>query len=77
MIMRRRVQCVRTEACYIFSGKIAASGAVDGALKITGGTGKFKGIQGQGSFQCTTLNDKGQYSCAQQFDYSLTTAANR
>jgi len=51
--------------------KIAASGPLDGALKITGGTGKFKGIQGQGSFQCTTLNDKGQYSCVQQFDYSL------
>jgi hypothetical protein len=54
-----------------YTGKIAASGPLDGALKITGGTGKFKGIQGQGSFQCTTLNDKGQYSCVQQFDYSL------
>jgi hypothetical protein len=60
-----------------YTGKIAASGALDGVIKITGGTGKFKGIQGQGAFQCITLNDKGQYSCAQQFDYSLTTVANK
>jgi hypothetical protein len=60
-----------------YSGTIAASGALDGVIKIAGGTGKFKGIQGQGSFQCTTLNDKGQYSCAQQFDYSLTMVANK
>jgi hypothetical protein len=55
-----------------FTGTIAASGAVAGAHKITGGTGKFAGIQGDGSFQCTTLNEKGQYACTQQFDYSLT-----
>jgi len=60
-----------------YSGKIAASGVLDGLNKISGGTGKFKGIQGQGPFHCTTLNDKGQYNCTQQFDYSLTTAANK
>jgi len=60
-----------------WSGKSAASGALDGVHKITTGTGKYKGIQGQGSFQCTSVNDKGQYSCKQQFDYSLTTAANK
>ena len=60
-----------------YSGKIAASGVLDGTNKITGGTGKFKGIQGQGPFHCTTLNDKGQYNCTQQFDYSLTAAASK
>jgi hypothetical protein len=60
-----------------YSGKIAASGVLDGLNKITGGTGKFNGIQGQGPFHCTALNDKGQYICTQQFDYSLTNAAKK
>ena len=50
---------------------------LDGTNKITGGTGKFKGIQGQGPFHCTTLNDKGQYTCTQQFDYSLTAVPSK
>jgi hypothetical protein len=53
------------------TGKIAASGAASGEHQITGGTGKFKGIQGKGSFQCIALNDKAQYACTQQFEYSL------
>jgi hypothetical protein len=40
--------------------------------QITGGTGKFTGIQGQAPFQCRFLNDKGQVTCAQQFEYRLT-----
>lgn len=60
-----------------WSGKLAASGALEGVHEITGGTGKFKGIQGKGSFQCTALSDKNQYNCTQQFDYSLTAAANK
>ncbi len=54
------------------TGKIEASGATYGTHQITGGTGKFTGIQGKGSFRCTALNDKSQYECTQQFDYSLT-----
>lgn len=38
-----------------WSGKIATCGALDGVHKINGGTGKFKGIQGQGLFQCIAL----------------------
>jgi hypothetical protein len=55
-----------------YTGKFAASGAVSGVNQITGGTGKFKGIQGKAPFRCTTLNDKAQFTCTQQFDYSLT-----
>jgi hypothetical protein len=55
-----------------YTGKIEASGAAYGTHQITGGTGKFTGIQGKGSFRCTTLNDKSQYECTQQFEYSLT-----
>jgi hypothetical protein len=54
-----------------YDGKISASGAFEGLNKITGGTGKFKGIQGQVPFQCRFLNDKGQATCAQQFEYKL------
>jgi hypothetical protein len=55
-----------------YTGKIAASGALSGENQITGGTGKFAGIQGKGPWQCATLSDKAQYACTQQFDYSLT-----
>jgi hypothetical protein len=54
-----------------YTGKLAASGAAYGDHKITGGTGKFAGIQGKGSFQYTISSDKGQYACTQQFEYSL------
>jgi hypothetical protein len=54
-----------------YLGKISASGALDGMNKITGGTGKFKGIQGQAPFQCHSLNDKAQVSCTQQFEYQF------
>jgi hypothetical protein len=55
-----------------YTGEFAAAGAVSGVNQLTGGTGKFKGIQGKAPFQCTTLNDKGQIACTQQFNYSLT-----
>jgi hypothetical protein len=60
-----------------WTGKVATSGALAGILKVTGGTGKFKGIQGTGAFQCNALNDKNQYSCTQQFHYSLPTVVNK
>ena len=53
-------------------GKFEASGALSGVNQITGGTGKFAGIQGKGAYQCTVLNDKSQVACTQQFEYSLT-----
>src|SRR5262249_47045684 len=42
-----------------YTGKFETSGAASGDHKITGGTGKFAGIQGKGSFQCTASSDKG------------------
>jgi hypothetical protein len=60
-----------------YSGKVSPSGSFEGMNKITGGTGKFNGIQGQAPFQCRALNDKGQYTCTQEFSYSLSAAANR
>ena len=55
-----------------YSGSISPSGSLEGMNKITGGTGKFNGIQGQAPFQCKFLNDKGQVACTQQFEYRLT-----
>jgi hypothetical protein len=43
--------------------------------KITGGTGKFRGIQGQAPFQCRSLNDKAQITCTQQFEYQFASGA--
>jgi hypothetical protein len=60
-----------------WSGKISASGSFDGMNTIIGGTGKFNGIQGRAPFQCKAINDKGQWTCTQQFEYQLATAANQ
>jgi hypothetical protein len=48
-----------------------AGATLEGINQITGGTGKFKGIQGTAPFQCKFLNDKGQATCNQQFEYKL------
>jgi hypothetical protein len=50
--------------------KSGSSSALSGVHQVTGGTGKFKGIQGKAEFQCT-YNDKSQLACTQQFSYSL------
>jgi hypothetical protein len=60
-----------------YTGRISPSGTFDGLNKITGGTGKFDGIQGQAPFQCKSLNDKNQTTCTQQFEYQIGLAANR
>jgi hypothetical protein len=57
-----------------WSGKFSAStGTGDGPQSITGGSGKFSGIQGNAPFQCQALNDKGQFTCSQQWSYQLAT----
>jgi hypothetical protein len=55
-----------------WSGKLSPSSPFEGTFTISGGTGKFNGIQGRGTFQCRALNDKGQWTCTQQFEYQLT-----
>ena len=54
-----------------YVGKVSASGALEGMNNITGGTGKFDGIQGKAPFQCQFLNDQSQAMCTQQFEYQL------
>jgi hypothetical protein len=54
-----------------WTGSLTPAGELSGMNQITGGTGKFKGIQGKAPFQCKALNDKGQWTCKQQFEYRL------
>ena len=54
-----------------YVGKVSTSGALDGMNNITGGTGKFDGIQGRAPFHCQFLNDQSQAMCTQQFEYQL------
>ena len=54
-----------------FSGtSTAASGTGTGV--ITGGTGRYSGIQGKLAYQCVVADGaQGLYNCTQQFDYQL------
>jgi hypothetical protein len=56
----------------VFTGKGTDNVGQQGTHTITGGTGKFAGIQGKGSFQCKDVNpSQSLTACTQQFDYSL------
>jgi hypothetical protein len=58
-----------------YSGTSTPAGDYTGMNTITGGTGKFTGIQGKAPFQCKFLNAQGQTACTQQFAYQLTAEA--
>jgi len=55
-----------------WSGKLTPVGEFNfnGMNQITGGTGKFAGIQGQAPFQCKAMG-VGQFTCKQHFEYRL------
>ena len=42
-----------------------------GKYKITGGTGKYAGIQGKVDEQCNPVSASGLWECNQQFEYRL------
>jgi hypothetical protein len=54
-----------------WSGLLTPAGEFNGMNQITGGTGKFNGIQGKAPFQCKALSANGQWTCSQQFEYRL------
>ena len=54
-----------------WTGALPPNGQFDGLHKITGGTGKYAGIQGKAPFQCRALNANGQWVCTHQFEYRL------
>jgi hypothetical protein len=56
----------------VFTGKGTDNVGQQGTHTITGGTGKFAGIQGKGSYQCKDVNpSQSLTACTQQFDYSM------
>ena len=48
-----------------------SNGACEGPQTITGGSGKFRGIQGNVPFQCQLVGDKGQFTATQQWTYQI------
>ena len=54
-----------------WTGSLPPNGQLDGMNKITGGTGKYAGIQGKAPLHCRALNANGQWACTQQFEYRL------
>jgi hypothetical protein len=53
-----------------FTGTFGPDGA-NGTNEITGGTGKYAGIQGSGPWKCKMSGGNGELQCAQRLDYRL------
>jgi hypothetical protein len=53
-----------------FTGSFGPDGA-NGTNEITGGTGKYTGIQGSGPWKCKMSGGNGESQCAQRLDYRL------
>ncbi len=54
-----------------WSGGGPATGEITGSVEMTGGTGKYSGIQGGLDFQCRAVGNDDQLHCIQQFEYQL------
>jgi hypothetical protein len=60
----------------VWTGKGTGDVDYQGTGTITGGTGKYAGIQGKMVWQCKTVEpSQGLNTCTQQFDYQLNAAA--
>jgi hypothetical protein len=59
-----------------WSGKGSDNVAEQGAGTITGGTGKYDGIQGKMAYQCKPIDPAQRlFDCTQRFDYQLKAAS--
>lgn len=54
-----------------FSGMLVPEGGGNGTNEITGGTGKYAGIQGSGPWKCKPSGTNGELNCSQRLDYRL------
>jgi hypothetical protein len=54
-----------------WTGSMPPNSQFEGLNTITGGTGKYTGVQGKAPFHCKSLNASGQWACTQQFEYRL------
>jgi hypothetical protein len=61
----------------VWSGKGTDNVCEQGTGTITGGTGKYAGMQGKFTYQCKAVEryDQQLFACTQQFDYQLNAAA--
>jgi hypothetical protein len=61
----------------VWSGKGTDNEGERGAGTLTGGIGKFAGIQGKMTYQCKFIEaSQGLLACNQQIDYQLKSATN-
>jgi hypothetical protein len=54
-----------------YTGSMPPKSQWEAMVKLTGGTGKYAGIQGKASEQCKPLNASPQRACTEQFEYRL------
>ena len=54
-----------------YSGAGTGKGGMNGVHEIIGGTGKFEGVRGSGSYACTHIDKKSEFPCTEKFDYQL------
>ena len=55
-----------------FTGKLGLPNGYDEGINvISGGTGKYVGIQGSGPWKCKSAGTNGEAQCAQRLDYRL------
>ena len=54
-----------------FTGVLVPEGGGNGTNEITGGTGKYAGVQGSGPWKCKPAGSNGELQCVQRLDYRL------
>ena len=54
-----------------FTGAGTPDAQTSGINEITGGTGKYAGIHGNGPWMCKGAGANGEYQCVQRLDYRL------
>ncbi len=54
-----------------FTGSGPVGGELTGRSEVSGGTGKYAGVQGGWDFQCGTVGPDNQWSCEQQANFKL------
>jgi hypothetical protein len=54
-----------------WTGKAPPGGQFSGVHEITGGTGRYTGIEGRAPVHCLNSNDKGQFACIYEWQYRI------
>lgn len=54
-----------------YAGSSSTKGEWNGIDEIIAGTGKYKGIQGKGSYACANTDKEGEFPCTTKLEYNL------